>query len=1019
MQQQLVEAIHTLYHHADPQVKRQTSAQLENWQQSESAWSLSDSILHDPSSSMEAQYFCAQTLRTKVQRDFEELPASAAEALRASLLNLLIRFATGATAVRTQLCLAIAAMAAHIPSRQWGEGGIVVWLAESLSKQAQDVALPCMLELLTVIPEEVGSYRPAVRPERRRSMQQEIVASAPHALQVLASCLNHKGAPSVAGPVLHAFAAWLKLSAGAGLDGADLAGHPLTKAAMEGLTSVDTFEDASDAVCELVMCTSVRGEPEQQMMPLVQLLVPAVMSLRPRFQAAAQQAQSQGGSEDDVEAVKGMARLFAELGESYVGLLAQASPDATQPVEALLDVAAYPDQAISAISFNFWHHLMRRLTLPEHSAHVRRDVEIITSHSQDPAANTRSVEMQRRLDVFTPAFQRLVTVVAHNVQYPPDHHEWHQDEVQDFKQARYAIAEALEDAAEVLGWQRTLGLLLAPLQQLATAFDWRVAEASLYCVRCIHKTALPAAEPLLLSLFGSLPSMPTNAGAGSLPYTVANLIGTYSDWLARTLKRGTQPSQGHGQSQGQLLVPQLLQLLMQFLEHTEASGAAASAIRNICHSCGRYLASSYLEGLMQLYQKVQGQGAAAPIGTQKLAERDVLAITEAVTSLVASLQGDSQASATQALLEPILGPLQGLLQQPHQNGAGPGQQVPGAGQQDNLEYIGALVDRLSTVFKRTTNASLAATNLAHCWPLLVTVLTQYSSNDRIAEKTGRAIKQALQSSKTASAAMLPQVVETVAQQFQQSRQPCMLYIASELLKAYGADQQFQAPLGQLFSTLVVQALQGLQQLSGYDNNPDMADDTFLLISRGVRYSPGVVYNPHMLPIIVDAAMIGVLVQHRDACCSILSVLRRLHNINDPDSEVRVSHQQEQQLRAVMLQKDPLLVRILLGGALGALPKSRVDDIAAVFYDMLYVYRGEAYPWIVAALAAIPNQAATDADKHSFLKSAQDLASGIDNRWDIETALDDLSEVCRRNRHSEEAAVRSLLPPELYQASMPQ
>lgn len=66
MQQQLVEAIHTLYHHADPQVKKQTSTQLESWQQSESAWTLSDSILHDPSSSMEAQYFCAQTLRTKV-----------------------------------------------------------------------------------------------------------------------------------------------------------------------------------------------------------------------------------------------------------------------------------------------------------------------------------------------------------------------------------------------------------------------------------------------------------------------------------------------------------------------------------------------------------------------------------------------------------------------------------------------------------------------------------------------------------------------------------------------------------------------------------------------------------------------------------------------------------------------------------------------------------------------------------------------------------------------------------------
>ena len=184
MQQQLVEAIHTLYHNADPQVKKQTGSQLEAWQQSESAWSLSDTILHDPSSTMEAQYFCAQTLRTKVhaqrtlplvplsgtlwvelfwcsqvQRDFEELPAQAADALRASLLDLLIRFATGATAVRTQLCLAIAAMAAHIPSKQWGQGGVVMWLAENLGRQSQEVALPCMLELLTVIPEASPATR--------------------------------------------------------------------------------------------------------------------------------------------------------------------------------------------------------------------------------------------------------------------------------------------------------------------------------------------------------------------------------------------------------------------------------------------------------------------------------------------------------------------------------------------------------------------------------------------------------------------------------------------------------------------------------------------------------------------------------------------------------------------------------------------------------------------------------------------------------------------------------------------
>lgn len=39
--------------------------------------------------------------------------------------------------------------------------------------------------------------------------------------------------------------------------------------------------------------------------------------------------------------------------------------------------------------------------------------------------------------------------------------------------------------------------------------------------------------------------------------------------------------------------------------------------------------------------------------------------------------------------------------------------------------------------------------------------------------------------------------------------------------------------------------------------------------------------------------------------------------------------------------------------------------------------------------------------------------------ELESSLDDLSEICRRNRHSMEAAVRALLPPELYQAAMPQ
>jgi len=71
-----------------------------------------------------------------------------------------------------------------------------------------------------------------------------------------------------------------------------------------------------------------------------------------------------------------------------------------------------------------------------------------------------------------------------------------------------------------------------------------------------------------------------------------------------------------------------------------------------------------------------------------------LQVIEAVASVVSCLQGDSQAAATRGLLEPIMTTLQARLQQPHPNGAGPAQQPS-----EDVEHIGAFVDRLGTVFK--------------------------------------------------------------------------------------------------------------------------------------------------------------------------------------------------------------------------------------------------------------------------------------------------------------------------------
>ena len=62
---QLQQALQALYH-GDPAVKDQANKWLEQFQQSTEAWQVTNDVLHDAGAGMEAHYFCAQTLRTKV-----------------------------------------------------------------------------------------------------------------------------------------------------------------------------------------------------------------------------------------------------------------------------------------------------------------------------------------------------------------------------------------------------------------------------------------------------------------------------------------------------------------------------------------------------------------------------------------------------------------------------------------------------------------------------------------------------------------------------------------------------------------------------------------------------------------------------------------------------------------------------------------------------------------------------------------------------------------------------------------
>ncbi|KAK4844659.1 hypothetical protein QYF36_022806 [Acer negundo] len=99
----------------------------------------------------------------------------------------------------------------------------------------------------------------------------------------------------------------------------------------------------------------------------------------------------------DEEDVKAIARLFADMGDSYVELIANGSEESMLIVRALLDVASHPEYDIASMTFNFWHSLQVILT--------KRDSYI--SFGNEASAEA---ERNRRLQVFCPAYESLVSL---------------------------------------------------------------------------------------------------------------------------------------------------------------------------------------------------------------------------------------------------------------------------------------------------------------------------------------------------------------------------------------------------------------------------------------------------------------------------------------------------------------------------------------------------------------------------------------------------------------------------------
>ncbi|KAK6924921.1 hypothetical protein RJ641_009247, partial [Dillenia turbinata] len=417
LQDTVKQALNALYHHEDDSVRIQADRWPQDFQRTIDAWQVADNLLHDAGGNIETLIFCSQTLRGKVQRDFEELPSEAFRPLRDSL------------------------------------------------------------------------------------------------------------------NVLRAFASWLRLRHG--IPASTLASHVLVHTALAGLNSEIPLEASVNVISELIHYTGAGNSDAPN-----SSVAPQVMSLK---------VQLRDDSKDE-EDVKTIAQLFADMGDSYVELIATGSEESMLLVHALLDLTSHPDFDIASMTFNFWHSLQVKL--------IGRDSYL----SSGDEASTEA-ERNQRMQLFCSSYESLVMLVS-GFSIPKI--------IKTFQRRISRTSNKLDRAVAGCGNGENI--------------EWRPAEAVLFCIRAVSDyVSVVEAEvmPQVLSLLPKLPQQP------QLLQTVCLTIGAYSRWLDSS-------------AFGLPILPLILDILMVGMKKSEDSAAAAAlAFRHICDDCRKKL-RGFLDGLFLL-----------------------------------------------------------------------------------------------------------------------------------------------------------------------------------------------------------------------------------------------------------------------------------------------------------------------------------------------------------------------------------------------------------------------------------
>ena len=511
----------------------------------------------------------------------------------------------------------------------------------------------------------------------------------------------------------------------------DIVNGPLLNTVMNSLSADGPFESGVDCLCAMFKETREVDE----CLSVIQTLYPRIVSLKPRLAVAIE--------EEDTDTFRGLTRIFAEAGESWVVLIARMPDQFQSLVQAILESAAR-DKERDAISmtFNFWYEFKQYLTLDKY--------------------------MQARLN-YVETYSKLVDVMMAQLEYPKpesgqekDLFEGDRDAEEKFRIFRHQMGDVLKDCTEVIGVTECLAKAFKALQSWLNAHasqssagqipEWQKLEAALFSFRALGRMVPPDESIMLPQLMPLIVQIPDHE---KIRFQAVMALGRYTEWTA---------------SHPEILQPQFNYIMAAFDHRAqEVVNAAALSMSFFCQDCAEHL-KDYVTQLHTFYNAV----------LDRLQPRSQEELTAGVAAVVAVQPAERVYEAMKLFCDPLMTRYVTMAQN--------------ATTKNQREQLADKI-QLLTIFIQCVQIQVpqgqenpAVKYCQEIFPTLSSILDNFPQSFPIQERICRCWRYMILSYRVAIAPLLPQLAEKLAAGFAGSRQGGFLWASDAIVREFSEDK---------------------------------------------------------------------------------------------------------------------------------------------------------------------------------------------------------------------------------------